>query len=79
MTGRGPAAEPAHIVEGLSRAVVAGIVTSWDLFADPESGEIRVMVATADELRHLYNELQAQAFVDAVFAAERVWPVRSVA
>lgn len=70
---------PEQIVEGLSRAVTAGIATSWDVFADPILGDVRVVVETADELRHLYTEVQAQAFVDAVFAAERVWPKVSVA
>lgn len=68
---------PEQIIEGLSRAVIAGIVTSWDAFADPVTGDWRLIVETADELRRLYTEKEAQAFVDAIFAAERVWPVRA--
>lgn len=68
---------PEQIIEGLSRAVIAGIVRSWDVFADPATDDYRIMVETADDLRHLYTEKEAQAFVDAVFAAERVWPVRA--
>ena len=78
MNARPAPPNPELIVEGLSRAVTAGIVLSWDVFADPVSGDYRLVVETADELRHLYTEVQAQAFVDAVFAAERVWPKASV-
>ena len=65
-----------QVAEGLSRAVTAGIVTSWDAFADAVTGDWRLIVETADELRHLYTPEEASAFVDAIFAAERVWPVR---
>lgn len=65
---------PEHVVEGLSRAVTAGIVTQWDLFGGQSVDSVRFSVLTADELRHLFNLDEAAAFVAAVFAAERVWP-----
>lgn len=65
-----------QVAEGLSRAVTAGIVRSWDAFADKVTGDWRLIVETADDLRHVYTPEEASAFVDAIFAAERVWPVR---
>jgi hypothetical protein len=63
----GEAASFAEINEGLSRAVIAGIVKAWHM--DGASGGYWIQAADAKESRR-YSAVEASAFADAVFAAE---------
>lgn len=67
----GQPAGHAEVEEGLSRAVVGGIVTSWRTFPDPTSKVQRWAVDAADGLSHVYTPEEVSGFADAVFAAER--------
>lgn len=57
------------IEEGLSRAVVGGLVTEWMRIR--HAIETTWWVKTNDGLEHRYTFEPARAFIDAVYAAER--------
>lgn len=63
------------IAEGMSRAVTGGLVDFWRRDSDPyyslTGNAVRWTVRTIDGRQHSYTNDQAEAFADAVFAAEQ--------